>query len=60
MTKEKSDEIYSNIMREAEVIKEEIKSNSKEIKGKLDDIYENQSKEIVDEITSSIIEGRDK
>ena len=47
-------------MREAEVIKEEIKSNSKEIKGKLDDIYENQSKEIVDEITSSIIEGRDK
>lgn len=60
MTKEKSDEIYSNIMREAEVMKEEIKSNSKEIKGKLDDIYENQSKEIVDEITSSIIEGRDK
>lgn len=60
LTKEKSDEIYSKIMDEAEVEKSEIKSKAKEIKAKLDKIYENNSEDIVEEITSTIIEGRDK
>ena len=60
LTKEKSDEIYSKIMDEAEVEKSEIKSKAKEIKAKLVKIYENNSEDIVEEITSTIIEGRDK
>lgn len=56
LTKNKSDEVYSNILSEGELRKNEIEKEYKQMKDKLDRIYENHSEDIVSEISSSILE----
>lgn len=60
LTKEKSDEVYSNILSEGELRKKEIENEYKQMKDKLDRIYENYSEDIVSEISSSILEEGNK
>ncbi|WP_306483241.1 hypothetical protein [Anaerococcus sp.] len=60
LTKEKSDEVYSNILSEGELRKKEIEDEYKQMKDKLDRIYENYSEDIVSEISSSILEEGNK
>ncbi len=60
LTKDKSDEVYSNILSEGEVRKKEIADEYKQMKDKLDRIYENYSEDIVSEISSSILEEGNK
>lgn len=60
LSKDQSDQIYSEIMDEAEKKKNEISEVYKSQENKLDDIYKNNSEEIVDEIAYAIIEERYK
>lgn len=60
LTKDKSDEVYSNILSEGELRKKEIEDEYKQMKDKLDRIYENYSEDIVSDISSSILEEGNK
>lgn len=60
LTKDKSDEVYSNILSEGELRKKEIEDEYKQMKDKLDRIYEDYSEDIVSDISSSILEEGNK